>query len=76
LINLGKAAKTALLIFFLESNNKINDWLIYGFCYVKDEKIKGGRTWNDNYHLLVNFANMRLGKMLKLQSGTRLDLNL
>jgi len=66
LINLGKAAKTALLIFFLESNNKINDWLIYGF----------GRTWNDNYHLLVNFANMRLGKMLKLQSGTRLDLNL
>jgi hypothetical protein len=33
-------------------NVKFRSWLICGFHYIKNENVKGGRTWNDNYHLL------------------------
>jgi len=32
-------------------NEKIHSFLIIGFRYIKDENIKDGRTWNNNYHL-------------------------
>lgn len=32
-------------------NEKIHSFLIAGFSYIKDDRVKGGRTWNDNYHL-------------------------
>jgi hypothetical protein len=38
--------------FFTQIPVKIERWLIMGFLYVKDKTVLGGKTWNDNYHLL------------------------
>jgi hypothetical protein len=49
-------------------NEKIICWLIFGFKYIKDERIKGHKTWNDNYHLL--------SKLCRYESWDNVKINL
>jgi len=52
------------LLFRLET--KFITWLICGFRYVKDENVKGGRTWNDDYHLLSKLCRYETWKDIKI----------
>lgn len=41
-------------------------WLIIGFKYIKDDTVKGGRTWNDNYHLLSKLCRYETWDDIKI----------
>lgn len=45
---------------------KFRSWLICGFLYVGDKRVVGGKTWNDNYHLLSKLCRYETWKDVKI----------
>lgn len=56
--------KLGQLRFYLE--RKLRSWLICGFLYVKDKRVIGGWTWNDNYHLFSKLCRYKTWESVKI----------
>lgn len=52
--------------FLFNISEKIKTFLIVGFRYIKDEHVKGGRTWNNNYHLLSKLCRYETWDNIKI----------